>query len=72
MSRVITVKVVDGDGYALSGYVVNEYGGSKQKTGKDGKVNLDIEGSEVTIYVAGSKAFSGWTKNCDNPLIVVK
>ncbi|MCX7258645.1 MAG: hypothetical protein NTZ64_18550 [Polaromonas sp.] len=72
MSRTITVKVVDKDGYGLSGYSVKTYGGSVVKTNSDGKANLDCDSSEVTIYVDGVQKYKGYTSKCDNPLVVVR
>jgi hypothetical protein len=72
MSRTITVKVVDKDGYGLSGYKVKTYGGDVVKTDSNGRAAVDAEGSTVTIYVNGLQAYNGSTANCDNPLIVTK
>jgi hypothetical protein len=72
MSRTITVKVVDKNGYGLSGYKVKAYGGSVVMTDSNGKASIEAEGSTVSIYVNGSDEYSGATSNCDNPLVVTR
>ena len=72
MSRTITVKVVDKNGYGLSGYKVKAYGGDIVKTNSDGKAIIEADGGQVSIYVNGSAEYEGSTSNCDNPLVVVR
>jgi hypothetical protein len=72
MSRTITVKVVDKDGYGLSGYKVKAYGGNVVLTDRTGKASIEADGSTVSIYVNGSEEYSGSTSNCDNPLVVTR
>lgn len=70
MSRTIKVKVVDGDGFGMSGYRVKTYGGPELKTNKDGTVLIDAEGSTVSIYVNGRTEYEGSVNRCPNPLII--
>lgn len=70
MSRVIRVKVVDSNGYGLSGMKVNAYGGDVSRTDRDGEAVVDVDSSSVSIYVNGRTAYEGSTSNCPNPLII--
>lgn len=70
MSRVIRVKVVDSNGYGLSGMKVNAYGGDAVRTDRDGEAVIDADGSKVSIYVNGRTAYEGYASSCPNPLIV--
>lgn len=70
MSRVIRVKVVNSDGYGLSGMKVKAYGGDEVRTDRDGEAVIDADGSKVSIYVNGRTAYEGYAINCPNPLIV--
>lgn len=72
MSRTITVKIVDKNGYGLSGYKVNAYGGDIVKTDSNGKASIEIDGSKATIYVNGKTEYNGSTNNCQNPLIITR
>ena len=72
MSRTITVKIVNEDGYGLSGYKVKAYGGDVVKTDSNGKAVIEIDGNKATIYVNGTTEYSGSTSNCDNPLIITR
>jgi hypothetical protein len=70
MSRTITVKVVDKNGYGLPGYLVKAYGGSPVKTDRDGEAVVEATSSQVSIYVNGNTEYSGSTSGCKSPLIV--
>ena len=70
MSRIIKVKVVDKNGYGLSGYRVKAYGGEETRTSRDGMVLIDAEGSNVSIYVNGRTEYNGSVSRCPNPLVV--
>jgi hypothetical protein len=72
MARTIIVKVVDKNGYGLSGYKVKAYGGNVVVTDRTGKASIEADGSTVSIYVHGSEEYSGSTSNCDNPLVVTR
>ena len=72
MSRVIRVKVVDKNGYGLSGYKVNAYGGDVVRTDRDGEAVVDLDGNRVDLYVNGRTEYSGSISNCPNPLIVCR
>jgi hypothetical protein len=72
MSRTISVKVVDKDGYGLVGHKVKAYGGDVVTTDKNGRASIEVDGSTVTIYVNGLQAYNGSTSNCSNPLVVTK
>lgn len=72
MSRSIVVRVVDKNGYGLSGYRVNVYRGEVVKTNSDGEAVVFASGSHVSIYVNGMAVYEGSVRNCDNPLFVRK
>ncbi len=70
MSRTIKVRVVDKDGYGLGGYRIKAYGGVEIRTNRDGTALIDVEGSNVSIFVNGRTAYDGSVSRCPNPLII--
>ncbi len=70
MSRTIKVKVVDKNGYGLSGYRVKAYGGEEQRTTRDGTALVDADGSNVSIFVNGRTEYAGSVSRCPNPLVI--
>lgn len=70
MSRTIKVKVVDKNGYGLSGYRVKAYGGEELRTNRDGTALVDAEGSTVSIFVNGRTEYNGPVGRCPNPLVI--
>lgn len=70
MSRTIKVKVVDKNGYGLSGYRIKAYGGEEQRTNRDGTALVDADGSTVTIFVNGRTEYAGSVSRCPNPLVI--
>lgn len=72
MSRTITVKVLNSNGYGLPGYKVKAYGGDAVITDRNGNAAIEADGNAVTIYVNGTQVYSGSTSNCENPLRVFR
>lgn len=59
MTKLVKIYVVDGNGNGQSGQRVKAYGGSEQRTDRNGCVSLVLEGGSTSIYVNGHTAFSG-------------
>ncbi len=70
MSRTIKVRVVDKNGYGLSGYRIKAYGGEELRTNRDGTALVDADGSTVTIFVNGRTEYAGSVSRCPNPLVI--
>lgn len=65
MAKIVKVYVVDNKLNGLSGQRVKIYGGSEQKTGKDGCATLVIESTNVTIFINGFSAYEGYSSRLD-------
>ena len=70
MGRLVTVVVVDDRGYGVGGVEVKEYGGEVFKTNSNGVAKLLIDGSYVTIFVNGFRAYRGSVSSIDGPITV--
>ncbi len=72
MSKVVKVYVVDSDGNGLVGQRVKTYGGTEQRTDRNGCVALVVEGSSVSIFVNGFTAFNGAVSRLDSQEVFTK
>lgn len=70
MTRSIKVRVVDEDGYGVSGIKVNVYNGPVIRTDGNGYAAISCESSDVSIYVNGFTSYSGSVSRCPSPLVV--
>ena len=59
VTRSIKVRVVDEDGYGVSGIKVNVYNGPVIRTDEKGYAAISCESSDVSIYVNGFTSYSG-------------
>lgn len=65
----ITVNVIK-DGRGCKGARVKRFNGEEKLTNEQGKVTIETENSEITIYVNGEEKYEGFTSKCPNPLNV--
>jgi hypothetical protein len=72
VTRAIKVRVVDEDGYGVSGIKVNVYDGPVIRTDGNGYAAISCDSSDVSIYVNGFTSYSGSVSGCPGTLIVNK
>lgn len=65
MAKLVQIYVVNDKGNGQLGQRVKLYGGSEQRTDKEGCTSILIKSSTVSIYVNGFTAYSGATANLD-------
>lgn len=65
MAKVVKIYIVNEKGIGQLGQRVKVYGGSEQRTDREGCTSLLITSSTVSIYVNGHTAYSGTSSNLD-------